>query len=52
MTDIHNLASRRVLEKVGFTYIEQFNFNGDSTQWREDGELTTWYKLKNPYPIY
>ena len=44
MTDIDNKASRRVLEKLGFKYIETFNYDSDPN-WRTEGEPTTWYEL-------
>jgi RimJ/RimL family protein N-acetyltransferase len=43
MTDVDNLASRRVLEKVGLKYIETFNYDAEPN-WRSPGEPTTWYK--------
>jgi len=43
MTDVNNIASRRVLEKIGMTYIETFNYNGEPN-WRGTGEPTVWYK--------
>jgi ribosomal-protein-alanine N-acetyltransferase len=44
MTDIDNLASRRVLEKIGFHYVEIFFYDGELT-WRKAGEPTAWFKL-------
>ncbi len=49
MTDIANLASRRVLEKVGFSFVGLFNYDTEPLLWRKKNELTTWYKLSNPY---
>ena len=46
MTHIDNVASRRTLEKLGFQYIETFNYDGYETNWREPAEPTTWYKYK------
>jgi len=48
MTDINNLASRNVLEKVGFNYIETFGYDAAEPIWRERGQPTTWYKLIQP----
>ncbi len=45
MTDIHNKASRHVLEKLGFELVEIFDYDG-TPNWREEGAKTTWYKLK------
>lgn len=33
MTDVENINSKKVLEKVGFKYIETFDDNGDQTDW-------------------
>ncbi|MEI8280626.1 MAG: GNAT family N-acetyltransferase [Bacteroidota bacterium] len=44
MTDVDNAASRRILEKLGFTFMGLFEWNGPST-WRQEGESTTWYQL-------
>ena len=44
MTDIDNGASRRVLEKLGFKYIETFDYDAEPN-WRTEGEPTTWYKF-------
>jgi len=43
MTDINNKASRHVLEKLGFRYTGNFNYDAEPN-WRTPGELTTWYK--------
>ncbi len=43
-TDVDNTASRRVLEKLGFTFVELFKWEGPSG-WRHEGQPTTWYKL-------
>ena len=43
MTDIDNIASRSLLEKLGFAFIETFPFDG-TPGWRDEGELATWYK--------
>ena len=43
MTDIDNGASRRVLEKLGFKYIETFDYDAEPG-WRTEGQPTTWYK--------
>ena len=44
MTDVNNLASRRVLEKLGFRFIEIFNYDGEAG-WRAAGEPATWYQF-------
>lgn len=43
MTHIDNAASRRVLEKVGFTLEEIFAWDAAEPAWREPGAPTTWY---------
>jgi len=43
MTDVDNVASRNVLEKLGFKLIEIFKYDAEPN-WRAVGELTTWYK--------
>jgi ribosomal-protein-alanine N-acetyltransferase len=45
MTDIDNIGSRKTLEKVGFSYIETFNYDDHAHPWRTNAEPTTWYKL-------
>ncbi len=45
MTDIDNLASRHVLEKIGFTLVEIFKYDAEPT-WREPDAPTTWYEYK------
>jgi RimJ/RimL family protein N-acetyltransferase len=45
MTAVNNLASRRVLEKIGMKYIETFNYDGDPT-WTTRGAPTTWYEYQ------
>lgn len=42
MTHLDNLASRRVLEKNGFTLLEIFAYDAEPA-WRDAGEPTTWY---------
>jgi ribosomal-protein-alanine N-acetyltransferase len=45
MTDPENTASRHLLEKLGFKFIELFQFE-TNPGWRTDDNLTTtWYKL-------
>jgi ribosomal-protein-alanine N-acetyltransferase len=48
MTDPDNHSSKKVLEKTGLKYIEVFNYDG-TPNWREKGQLTTWYKMENPF---
>ena len=43
MTDVDNNASRRLIEKLGFVFVETFCYDSHPT-WREQGQLTTWYK--------
>ena len=43
MTDVNNGASRHILEKLGFVFIETFPYDG-GPGWREPGEQATWYK--------
>ena len=47
MTDVNKAASRHVLEKLGFTFVELFQYDAEPN-WRAEGELTTWYKLIQP----
>ena len=47
MTDVNNAASRHVLEKLGFKFIETFKYDAEPN-WRAKGELTTWYKWIQP----
>lgn len=42
MTDIHNAASKKVLQKSGLQYVETFEFAG---------ELTDWFSISNPPAI-
>jgi RimJ/RimL family protein N-acetyltransferase len=45
MTDVNNGASRHILEKLGFRFIDTFHFE-TNPGWRTDDELiATWYKL-------
>lgn len=44
MTDPDNAGSRRILEKLGFELKEIFNYDASPT-WRQQEELTTWYKF-------
>jgi ribosomal-protein-alanine N-acetyltransferase len=44
MTDVDNAASRRVLEKLGFRFVEIFNYEGPAN-WRTPNDLAaTWYE--------
>lgn len=45
MTDVDNVASRNVLEKLGFRYMGDFKYDADPI-WRESGQPTTWFELK------
>jgi ribosomal-protein-alanine N-acetyltransferase len=50
MTNVENKASRRVLEKVGFSFIGLFAYSpAQENDWQKNGEPTTWYKIVNPY---
>lgn len=44
MTDLENIASRNLLEKLGFKFIEIFSYDG-APGWREENEQATWYRL-------
>ena len=45
MTDVANAASRHVLEKLGFRFVEIFEFD-EPTPWRtNDNMMATWYEL-------
>jgi len=46
MTDANNLASRRVLEKIGMKYIETFNYDGELSGIAK-GEPTAWYEYRS-----
>jgi ribosomal-protein-alanine N-acetyltransferase len=44
-TDVDNAASRRILEKLGFRFVEIFKYDTDPG-WRTDDDLSaTWYEL-------
>ncbi len=47
MTDCENEASRNVLQKLGFVYQTTFEWMSEPN-WREAGELTTWYRYPLP----
>jgi len=44
MTEVGNAGSRRILEKLGFRFVEIFNYDG-TPLWRE-GLPVTWYQLE------
>jgi len=44
MTDVENTASRRLLEKLGFRFVEIFPYDGAGL-WLQ-GKPTTWYELQ------
>ena len=46
MTDVDNQGSRRILEKLGFRFVEIFPYDGAGL-WLQ-GVPTTWYCLDNP----
>jgi RimJ/RimL family protein N-acetyltransferase len=46
MTDVENQPSRRLLEKLGFRFVEIFSYDG-TPFWRE-GLPVTWYRLDLP----
>lgn len=43
MTDVENVASRSLLEKLGFQFKEIFKYDAEPG-WRHAGEPTTWYE--------
>lgn len=43
MTDVANGASRHILEKLGFKFVETFIYDGPLTWLMEDNLETTWY---------
>lgn len=45
MTDVDNTGSRHILEKLGFSFVEIFNYDG--TPFWLIGQPVTWYKLGN-----
>ena len=47
MTDVNNTASRKILEKLGFKFIEIFSYDSEPG-WRNEGEPATWYKWIAP----
>ena len=47
MTDVDNIASRHVLEKLGFILMEIFPYDAEPI-WREKGAPTTWYQWVEP----
>jgi len=47
MTDANNAASRRILEKTGFKFIEIFPYDNEGPLlWLRKGMPTTWYKYE------
>jgi RimJ/RimL family protein N-acetyltransferase len=44
MTDVNNLASQNVLNKLGFVYKGHFEYDAEP-HWREKGELTNWHEF-------
>jgi [ribosomal protein S5]-alanine N-acetyltransferase len=47
MTHVDNIGSCKTLEKLGFSYVETFNYDGYETPWRSGAEPTTWFKLSD-----
>lgn len=45
MTDVHNAASRHVLEKLGFRFVKVFEFDGRLSWGTPDDLTATWYEL-------
>lgn len=45
MTDVDNLGSRHILEKLGFRFVEIFSYDAPPTWRAYYGEPATWYKL-------
>lgn len=45
MTDVGNGASRHVLEKIGFRFVELFEYDGPQPSWRTEDLMATWYEL-------
>jgi ribosomal-protein-alanine N-acetyltransferase len=48
MTAPDNIGSRKTLEKLGFHYVETFNYDAVPSLWENDP--TTWYKLGETQP--
>ena len=44
MTDVENAGSRRILEKLGFRYVETFPYDGSNYAWVDLGLPVTWYE--------
>jgi len=44
MTHVDNAASRNVLEKLGFSFVSIFPYDGDPP-WVDEGHPITWYSL-------
>ena len=47
MTHVENVGSIKTLEKLGFSYVETFDYDGYETPWRNPSEPTTWFRLGN-----
>jgi [ribosomal protein S5]-alanine N-acetyltransferase len=51
MTDVNNAASRHVLEKLGFLFVEIFEYDGPA-QWRTpNNKMATWYEFPEDEPL-
>ncbi len=49
MTDVNNKASMNVLEKLGFRFVEIFDYDGPNPQWLGDNLRATWYELPETF---
>ncbi len=45
MTDVGNVVSRHILEKLGFRFVEVFNYDGPLAWGTPPDRLVTWYEL-------
>ncbi len=45
MTDVKNMVSRHILEKLGFRFVEEFNYDGPLPWGILPDRLVTWYEL-------
>ncbi len=50
MTDINNGASRHILEKLGFRFVEVFQYDGPSNWRTPKDRMATWYELPEEMP--
>jgi len=45
MTDVNNVVSMHILEKLGFRFVEVFEYNGRPDWWKPEDRVANWYEL-------